>query len=194
MKKIIAVLVVTILVLAGCGTATDGDTQKVGVAMPTKSAQRWIQDGDNLKSQLEEKGYEVDLQYAQDDTSVQASQIENMITQGVDCLVVASVDGTALTEPLQQAQDAGIPVISYDRLLMNTDAVSYYITFDNYQVGALQAQYIIDTLGLDLNDTSKTYNMEIFAGSLSDNNATFFYNGAMDTIHPYIDAVFINVA
>ncbi len=193
MKKVIAVLIFTVVILAGCGSTADSETQKVGIAMPTKSAQRWIQDGDNLKAQLEEDGYEVDLQYAQDDTSVQASQIENMIAGGVDCLVVAPVDGTALTEPLQQAKDAGIPVISYDRLLMNTDAVSYYLTFDNYNVGVLQAQYIIDTLGLDLNDTSKTYTMEIFAGSLTDNNSPFFFDGAMDTLKPYIDAGIITI-
>lgn len=190
MKKIITLLVAFIIVLAGCSGTSD-EQVTIGVLMPTQSAQRWIQDGEYVTQLLEEKGYAVELQYAEDNPQTQVSQIENMITKGVDCLIVAPVDGGALTVPLEQAAAAEIPVISYDRLLTNTDAISYYVTFDNYGVGVLQANYLIEKL--DLENTTDTLNMEVFAGSPDDNNARFFYNGAMDTLQPYIDSGVLNV-
>jgi len=159
---------------------------KVGVAMPTQSSERWIADGSNIKKQLEELGYVVDLQYAEDDVQAQVNQIENMITNGANCLVIAAIDSSALVNILAKAKEAKIPVIAYDRLLMNTDAVSYYATFDNYQVGVLQASYLVDALGLK--DNKGPFNIELFAGSPDDNNATLFWNGAMDTLKPYIDS------
>lgn len=194
MKKIIAFMAIFVLVLSGCGSSGGGDdVKKVGIAMPTKTYQRWIDDGNFLKETLEEKGYEVDLQYANDDIPTQVSQVENMIANGSDVLVIAASDGSALTGPLQEAADNDIPVISYDRLLTNTDNVTSYVTFDNVGVGRLQGQYIVDKLGLDLNDTSKTYNMEIAAGAETDSNSLYFYNGAMEVLQPYIDAGIINV-
>lgn len=159
---------------------------KVGVAMPTKDLQRWNQDGSNMQAELEAAGYEVDLQYASNDVATQVSQIENMINGGCSVLVIASIDGESLTTVLEGAKSAGIPVIAYDRLIKNTDAISYYATFDNYKVGATQGQYIVDTL--DLENADGPFNMEITAGSPDDNNATFFYQGAMDVLQPYIDA------
>ncbi|MCR5108613.1 MAG: sugar-binding protein [Lachnospiraceae bacterium] len=158
---------------------------KVGVAMPTKDLQRWNQDGSNMQSQLEEAGYEVDLQYASNDVQTQVSQIENMINGGCNVLVIASIDGESLGTVLETAKAANIPVIAYDRLIMQTDAVSYYATFDNYMVGTKQGQYIIDTL--DLDNAEGPFTMEITAGDPGDNNAKFFYNGAMDLLKPYID-------
>ena len=158
----------------------------VGVAMPTKDLQRWIQDGANMKEQLEKAGYEVDLQYASNDVQTQVSQVENMISNGCELLVIASIEGSALGEPLSQAKEAGIPVISYDRLLMNSDAVSYYATFDNYKVGQKQGEYIVEALGLETNDGP--FNIELFSGDPADNNCNFFFGGAMDVLQPYIDS------
>lgn len=157
----------------------------VGVAMPTKDLQRWIQDGANMKEQLEKAGYEVDLQYASNDVQTQVSQVENMISNGCELLVIASIDGSSLGEPLGQAKEAGIPVISYDRLLMNSDAVSYYATFDNYKVGQKQGEYIVEALGLETNDGP--FNIELFSGDPADNNCNFFFGGAMDVLQKYID-------
>ena len=160
--------------------------KKVGVAMPTKDLQRWNQDGSNMQEQLEAAGYEVDLQYASNDVATQVSQIENMINGGVDVLVIASIDGESLGTVLETAKAADIPVIAYDRLIMGTDAVSYYATFDNYMVGTKQGQYIIDTL--DLNNAEGPFTMEITGGDPGDNNAKYFYNGAMDLLNPFIES------
>jgi putative multiple sugar transport system substrate-binding protein len=165
--------------------ATSGEGMKIGVAMPTQSSERWINDGANMKEQLEALGYEVDLQYAEDDVQAQVSQIENMIASGVDCLVIAAVDSSALVNVEASAKDAGIPIIAYDRLLMDTDAVSYYATFDNKGVGTAIAQYVEDKL--DLANTSETYTIEFFMGSPDDNNALFLYNGVMEVLQPYLD-------
>lgn len=159
--------------------------KKVGVAMPTQSSERWINDGANMKAQLESLGYEVDLQYAEDDVQAQVSQIENMIASGVNCLVIASIDSDALVNVEAQAKDAGIPIIAYDRLLMNTDAVSYYATFDNKGVGTAIGKYIEDNAGLDPADP-KT--IEFFMGSPDDNNAHMLYAGLMEVLQPYLDS------
>ncbi|MCR5735624.1 MAG: sugar-binding protein [Lachnospiraceae bacterium] len=164
---------------------SDAAGAKVGVAMPTKDLQRWNQDGANMKEKLEAAGYEVDLQYASNSVETQVGQIENMINGGCSVLVIASIDGESLGTVLETAKAAGIPVIAYDRLIMKTDAVSYYATFDNYMVGTKQGQYIIDTL--DLDNAEGPFTMEITAGDPGDNNAGFFYNGAMDLLKPYID-------
>ena len=211
-KKLLSVLLTGALaasMFVGCGTSTEttdtgaagGDTAtettddggstaatgtKVGVAMPTKDLQRWNQDGANMQSELEAAGYEVDLQYASNDVQTQVSQIENMINSGCNVLVVAAIEGSSLGEAMDMAAENNIPVIAYDRLIMNSDAVSYYATFDNYKVGQVQGQYIIDQL--DLENTSETFTMEITAGDPGDNNAGFFYDGAMDLLKPYIEA------
>ena len=190
MKKIISLLLVGVLIFSLAACSDNGDSGKdakktVGVAMPTKSSQRWIQDGGYMKEHLEEKGYKVDLQYAEDDIDAQVSQIENMIAKGADILVIASIDGEALTDVCEKAHDADIPVIAYDRLIMNTPYVDYYATFDNFKVGVLQASYIEEKLGLK--DGEGPYNIELFGGSPDDNNAYFFYDGAMSILEPYID-------
>ncbi|VTR78893.1 Multiple sugar-binding periplasmic receptor ChvE [Cellulomonas hominis] len=174
------------------GAAADPSELTIGVAMPTETSERWIADGDAVKSQLEEAGYTVDLQYAADDIPTQSQQIDQMITKGADLLIVASIDGTALANQLQAAADAGIPVIAYDRLINGTENVDFYVTFDNYNVGVQQATSLLVGLGLlNADGTEGTatgpFNIELFAGSLDDNNAHFFYQGAMDTLQPYID-------
>ncbi|MBQ7825178.1 MAG: sugar-binding protein [Clostridia bacterium] len=184
MKKILAIALSLVLVMALCATASAAGL--VGVAMPTQDLQRWNQDGANMKAQLEAAGYEVDLQYANNDVATQVSQLENMILNEVQVLVVASIDGSALGTVLAQAKEAGIPVIAYDRLLTATEAVDYYTTFDNYKVGQIQGQYVIDTL--DLANTDKTYTIEFTAGSPDDNNAGLFFAGAFDLLKPYLDS------
>ena len=175
---------------SGDSTAAAGGT-KVGVAMPTKDLQRWNQDGANMQKELEAAGYEVDLQYASNDVQTQVSQVENMINSGCNVLVVAAIEGSSLGEAMDMAAEKNIPVIAYDRLIMNSDAVSYYATFDNYKVGQVQGQYIIDQLKLD--STDKTFTMEVTAGDPGDNNAGFFYDGAMDLLKPYIEKGTIEV-
>lgn len=159
----------------------------VGVAMPTKDLQRWIQDGDNVKKQLEDAGYEVDLQYASNDIATQVSQIENMISNGCKALVIASIDGSSLGTVMDQAKEAGIPVIAYDRLIMDSAAVSYYATFDNEMVGQKQGEYIVEALDLE-NAGDKTFNIEFVTGDPGDNNVNFFFGGAMKVLQPYLDA------
>ena len=186
MKKIFALVLALMLVCSAAALA-----EKVGVAMPTMDLQRWVQDGDNMKAQLEEAGYEVSLQYAANDVSTQVNQIQNMISEGCDVLDVASIDGGALGACLQEAKDKGIMVVAYDRLLTGTDAVDYYATFDNYKVGTIQGSYLVEKF--DLENTTETYTMEVFAGSPDDNNARYFYQGAIDQLMPYIEAGKLNV-
>ena len=160
--------------------------------MPTQTSERWIADGNSVKEQLEEKGYTVDLQYAGDDIPTQSQQVDPMITQGADALIIAAIDGTALGSQLQAAADAGIPVIAYDRLIRDSENVDFYVTFDNFKVGVAQANALLIGLGLpneDNPDGTETgpFNIELFAGSLDDNNAFFFFDGAMSMLQPFID-------
>lgn len=175
-----------LMTLASNGGAAAQDKGSVGIAMPTKSSARWIDDGNNMVKALKEKGYSADLQYAEDDIPNQLSQVENMVTKGVKALVIAAIDGTTLSDVLKQAKAKGVVVIAYDRLIRDTPNVDYYATFDNFQVGVLQAQSIVDKLGLK--DGKGPFNIELFGGSPDDNNAYFFYNGAMSVLKPYIDS------
>ncbi|WP_375309920.1 multiple monosaccharide ABC transporter substrate-binding protein [Bradyrhizobium sp. A5] len=180
------------LALAGAATMAAGvtasaqDKATVGIAMPTKSSARWIDDGNNMVKVLKERGYNTDLQYAEDDIPNQLSQVENMVTKGAKALVIAAIDGTTLSDVLKQAKAKGIIIIAYDRLIRGTPNVDYYATFDNFQVGVLQAQSIEQ--GLGLKDGKGPFNIELFGGSPDDNNAYFFYNGAMSVLKPYIDS------
>ena len=158
---------------------------KVGVSMPTKDLQRWNQDGANMQSELEAAGFEVDLQFASNDVQTQLSQVENMISSGCNVLVIAAIEGSSLGEALDMAKEAGIPVIAYDRLLMDSDAVSYYATFDNYMVGTVQGTYVKDTL--DLDNAEGPFNIEFTAGDPGDKNAGYFFNGAYEVLKPFID-------
>jgi len=171
--------------MALAGPAAAQDKATVGIAMPTKSSARWIADGDNMVKVLKERGYGTDLQYAEDDIPNQLSQIENMVTKGVKVLVIASIDGTTLSDVLKQAKDKDIKVIAYDRLIRDTPNVDYYATFDNFQVGVLQAQSLLKGLGLP--EKKGPFNIELFGGSPDDNNAYFFYDGALSVLKPLID-------
>src|SRR3954447_467693 len=181
---------------AGGGSSADNASAKpqdltIGVAMPTQTSERWIADGNSVKEQLEKEGYEVNLQYAGDDIPTQSQQVDQMITQGADLLIVAAIDGTALSSQLQAAADAHIPVIAYDRLIRDSKNVDFYVSFDNYKVGVAQATALLTGLGVTKADGSPgdkkgPFNIELFAGSLDDNNARFFFDGAMDTLKKYI--------
>jgi putative multiple sugar transport system substrate-binding protein len=190
------------LTLAACGGEGAGSSsggggespedQSIGVSMPTQTSERWIADGNSVKEQLEGEGYSVELQYAGDDIPTQSQQVDQMITQGVDALIIAAIDGTALSSQLQAAADAGIPVISYDRLIRDSENVDFYVSFDNFAVGVAQANALLTGLGVkndDAPDGTATgpFNVELFAGSLDDNNAHFFFDGAMSILQPLID-------
>jgi putative multiple sugar transport system substrate-binding protein len=195
-----AVLALSLAACGGEGAGSTGDTSDkkpgdltIGVAMPTQTSERWIADGRAVKEKLEAKGYRVDLQYAGDDIPTQSQQIDQMITRGADVLIIAAIDGTALSGQLQTAADAKIPVISYDRLIRGSKNVDFYVSFDNYKVGVAQATALLVGLGLQGKDGAKgtatgPFNIELFAGSLDDNNTQFFFGGAMDTLKPFIDA------
>ncbi|MEO1951206.1 MULTISPECIES: multiple monosaccharide ABC transporter substrate-binding protein [unclassified Thioclava] len=172
------------------GTALLGSgawAETVGISMPTKSSARWISDGNSMVEQFQEAGYDTDLQYAEDDIPNQLAQVENMITKGVDVLVIAAIDGTTLSNALANAKAAGIKVIAYDRLIRDTPDVDYYATFDNFKVGVEQANSLVQGLKERFPDT-KPWNVELFGGSPDDNNAYFFYNGAMSVLQPLIDS------
>ncbi len=201
--RLAAVLTAASLVatMAACGSAektvdkeaSGGDTAGalIGITMPTRSSERWIADGDNLKKQLEGLGYKVDLQYAEDSIPTQTQQLDNQITKGAKLLIIASIDGTAITTQLENAKANNIPVIAYDRLIRNSPNVDYYATFDNFKVGVQQATSLLTGLKVLNADGSKgsakgPFNVELFAGSPDDNNATFFFNGAMSILDPFI--------
>ena len=211
-KKLLSFLLATTMVATlatGCGEAATAETetaepaaettetteetttasgdQTVGIAMPTQSLERWNRDGSYLKEQFESKGYAVELTYSDNKIDQQVKDIEGLIADDVDLLVIAAIDGESLSQVLADAKDANIPVISYDRLIMNTDAVSYYVSFDNYTVGKLQGEFVEKQLDL-ANAGDKTYNIEFTAGDPADNNAGFFFNGAYDVLKKYIDA------
>ena len=207
MKKFLAVLMTVVMggSLVACGSSSsdsssnsdsnsssnsssdsksDGGKKTVGIAMPTKSLERWNRDGEYLESQFKAAGYDVELKYSDNDTNQQNNDIQGMIADGVDLLLIAAIDGNTLSQTLADAKDANIPVIAYDRLIMNTDAVSYYVSFDNYTVGKLQGQYVIDELKLD--SEKGPFNIEFTAGDPADNNAGYFFSGAYDTLESYI--------
>ena len=185
-------IVAATLALAGCSADASTERPLIGVAMPTTTSARWISDGDNVKSQFEALGYDVDLEYAEDDVPTQITQLETMVADGADALVIGAIDGSALTEVLAAADEQDIPIISYDRLIRDSDAVDYYVTFDNYKVGVQQGTSLLMGLGVINTDGSRSdvlgpVDIELFAGSLDDNNAHVFWQGAMDTLQPYLD-------
>ena len=184
MKKLLCLVLALVMSLMCVSSLAEG--KKVGVSMPTKDLQRWNQDGENMQKLLEEAGYEVDLQFASNDVQQQLNQVTNMINNGCDVIVIAAIEGSSLGSALDLAKEKGVTVIAYDRLLMESDAVSYYATFDNYMVGTVQGTYIKEKL--DLDNAEGPFYMEITAGDPGDNNANYFYSGAMDVLQPYIDA------
>ncbi len=176
-------------VLAAFSLATPSyaaDKGLIGLSMPTKSSTRWISDGESMVKEFKALGYGTDLQYAEDDIPNQLAQIENMVTKGAKVLIIAAIDGTTLSDILQKARDKGVKVFAYDRLIRNSANVDYYATFDNFKVGVLQASSLLQGLGMDKGKNGP-FNIELFGGSPDDNNAFFFYDGAMSVLQPLID-------
>ncbi len=186
LKKILGTILCAAIACAALTGCAGSGKKKVGISMPTKDLQRWNQDGDYMKQKFEAAGYEVDLQYAGNKSDTQLSQIENMINSGCKVLVIAAVEASSLGTALDKAAAKKIPVIAYDRLIMGNENVSYYATFDNFKVGQIQGQFVKDKL--DLDNADGPFNIEFTAGDPGDNNATFFFNGAMDILKPYIDS------
>lgn len=172
--------------------AADNGAKTIGIAMPTQSLERWNRDGSYLKEQFESRGYNTELVFSDNKIEQQVKDLENMIADEVDLLVIAAIDGESLTQVLADAKDADIPVIAYDRLIMNTDSISYYVSFDNYTVGTLQGKFVEEQLDL-ANAGDAVYNIEFTAGDPADNNAGFFFNGAYDVLAPYIEAGTLNI-
>ena len=170
---------------SGSASAGGGAGSLIGVAMPTKSLERWNRDGSHLEDLLKQAGYQVSLQYADNKQDQQNNQLQNMINDGAKVLVIASIDGTAIGPILSTAASKGIKVIAYDRLINGSENVDYYATFDNYKVGQLQGQYILDNLD-KFKGSDGTINLEPFAGSPDDNNAKFFFAGAWDLVNPKV--------
>ena len=174
-----------LLIVSAAGCSYMVSDQKIGIFMPSKNEPRWTQDSDSLMRQLQNKGYKVEIKNAEDSVESQISQIDEMINGGCDILVIAAIDGTRLKDVLQKAYDKKIKVIAYDRLIMDSPHVDYYVTFDNFEVGRLQGEYLESAL--DLKNSEGPFYIEIFAGSPTDNNAVFFYDGAMSVLRQYID-------
>lgn len=184
--------VLCLALLSGCSNmSANKDSKIIGISLPTKSLERWNRDGIYLKEQFESQGYNVELRYSNDDVYQQNNDIECLIADSVDVLLVVPIDGDALSQTLKRAGEDGIEIISYDRLIRNTDAIDYYISFDNNGVGRLQGQFIIDSLNLD--KAEGTYNIEFVLGDPADNNATYYYNGAMEVLKPYLDSGKLNI-
>ncbi|MBR1443367.1 MAG: sugar-binding protein [Firmicutes bacterium] len=181
-----AIAVAMGLCVSGCDLQKKGDVKTIGLAMPAKSLERWNRDGEYLKKLFEKEGYNVELRYSDNNTDQQVNDIQVLIADDVDVLLIAAVDGSTLFRTLEDAQIKNIPVIAYDRLIMNTDAVDCYVSFDNYSVGEIQGKYVIDALKAD--ETSESYNIELVTGDTADNNAAYFRNGAVDTIKSYLDS------
>lgn len=191
MKKFVSLLLALVMVLSMFAVATAEAPKKVGISMPTQSLERWNRDGSYLKAEFEKAGYEAILTYSDNDAGRQVNDIQNMLAENVDVLVISAIDAEALNTVMDEAANAGVAVIAYDRLILN-DAVTYYVSFDNYTVGKLQGQYVETALDL-ANAGDKVYNIEFTAGDPADTNATYFFNGAFDTLKPYIDAGTLNV-
>jgi putative multiple sugar transport system substrate-binding protein len=198
MRKTIVSIVVMLFFAAGlafAGGSQNRNTGKglIGVVMPTRSEERWNKDGAAVKEGLEKLGYTVDLQFSDDDIPTQSRQIDDLITKGVKVLVIASIDGSALSNQLANAKAAGIPVIAYDRLLMQSANVDYYVSFDNYKVGGQMGDILINGLSLNQATSARPVIIELFAGSPDDNNSVGFYQGAMDKLKPFMDRGVVRV-
>ncbi|MDA1358033.1 sugar ABC transporter substrate-binding protein [Glycomyces luteolus] len=173
--------------LAGCGAGEDTKQLSgfTGISMPTTTSDRWVLEGADLEKRLKDLGYKTILENGEDDIPTQVSQIQSMIDQGVEFLIIAAIGNTSLGEVLSKAKDKGVTIISYDRLILETPDVDYYASFNNYQVGVLQAKHIISRLGITETSTEK-FNIELFSGSTDDNNSQHFFQGGLDTLEPYI--------
>ena len=173
---------------SGCGMRKNDGKKTVGIAMPAKFLERWNRDGEYLKRRFEEAGYNVELRFSDNNINQQVNDIQVLIADDVDLLIISAIDGGAMFRTLEDAVIKNIPVICYDRMIPNSEAVKCYVSFDNYTVGQLQAEFIIDELGVDDDNNDDIYNIELVMGDTADTNASVFYKGSIDTLQPYIDS------
>ncbi|MHC1772300.1 MAG: multiple monosaccharide ABC transporter substrate-binding protein [Flexilinea sp.] len=185
-RSIISVILVLSVLLTAFAAVSAADQKYIGISMPTKSSERWIKDGETMVKVFEDMGYKAELQFAEDDIPNQVAQIENMVTKGVNVLVIAAIDGSTLSDVLSKAKESGVLVVAYDRLISKTADVDFYATFDNFGVGVIMGSQIEE--GLDLKNQAGPFNIELFGGSPDDTNAYYFYDGAMSILQPYIDS------
>ncbi|MCB1253091.1 MAG: sugar-binding protein, partial [Austwickia sp.] len=203
----IALTAVSALALTGCGrsdsgsgsTATTGGSGSattggsggfaadsyIGIALPKKTSENWTLAEDLFKKGLADAGFKGDVQFANNGVAEQQNQIQTMVTKGAKVVVIGALDGGQLASQAKAAKDAGATVIAYDRLILNTPNVDYYVAFDNRKVGQLQGQALLD--GLKAKKPNGPYNIELLAGSPDDSNAKVFFDGAMDVLKPKID-------
>ena len=203
MKKAMAAILSAAMLgtLVSCGNSKNESKESennssnagktIGIAMPNQNLDRWNSDGEYLKQKFESAGYKVELTFSSGDATKQNNDIIGMIDNGVDLLLVAAVDGSRLSKTLDAAKEKNIPVIAYDRLIMDTNAVTYYITFDNESVGKMQGEYIKNALSLDTTDGP--YNIEFIAGDANDNNAKVFFKGEYEALEEYIESGKLNI-
>lgn len=199
MKKIILflfILLISVFFFTGC---TRSDSQKnvtgsvfIGLAIPETHVQRWLKDGASLKEYAESRGYRAEISYAGADQNVQNEQIRNFLKEGARLIIIASINEGVISA-VADAAKAKVPVIAYDRIISNSADYDYYITFNNYEVGLFQGRSIEHGLDLKNSVASNPKNIVLFAGSPTDGNAFFFYDGAMDILNPYIEKGVLNV-
>lgn len=187
MVTVLLIAAVGFGMLTGCKQGGGGkDKLAVGIVLPTKDEPRWVQDEERFRSALEQKGYNVEILFSQGDSSKEKTNVEDLITKGIKVLVICPHDGTAAAASADAAAEAGIKVISYDRLIRETSAVDYYVTFDSFIVGVQQGQYLID------NAQGQGNPLYLYAGAASDNNAFIFFAGAWSVLQPKIaDGTFV---
>jgi putative multiple sugar transport system substrate-binding protein len=186
MKKLLSVLLVLLLATAGLVSCKKSGDALIGIAMPETHVLRWVKDGESLKAEAEKRGYRAEVQYGDADQPTQNRQIDSFLTQGAKALVIGNInDGVG--SAVSAAKRDGVHVIAYDRIIQNSTDYSYFITFNNYKVGTLQGQSIVDGLNLSAATSSAPKYITLFAGSPTDANANFFFQGAMDVLLPFID-------
>jgi putative multiple sugar transport system substrate-binding protein len=203
LTKVMAVSAVAALALTGCGradeetpsgTATGGSggaaeafpkDALIGVSLPQKTSENWVLAENLFKDDLAKAGFKADVQFANGGVGEQQNQIQSMVTKGAKVIVIGAIDGAQLGTQVKAAKDAGATVIAYDRLLKNTDAVDYYVAYDNFKVGVLQGNALLE--GMAAKKPAGPYNIELFAGSPDDANAQVFFDGAMSVLKPKID-------
>jgi putative multiple sugar transport system substrate-binding protein len=199
LTKAVAVGAVAVLALSACGNNREGEDtgaapakgfaadSLIGVALPSKTSENWVLAGDLFTNGLKDAGFKSDVQYAGASTTVadQQGQISTMVTKGAKVIVIGATDAAQLSTQVKQAKEAGVTVIAYDRLITNTPDLDYYIAFDNFKVGQLQGQALLD--GMKAKKPNGPWTIELFSGSPDDNNSAVFFNGAMDVLKPLID-------
>ncbi len=181
MKKISLLIIVMLFtaMLAACNGSGSGGVN-VGIVLPTKDEPRWVQDEQRFKDALADSKYTTEILFSQGSSAKEKENVETLISKGIDVLIICPQDGDAAASAVEAAKKEGITVISYDRLITNTDAVDYYVTFDSVAVGAAQGQYLID------NAQGSDVPLYLYAGAASDNNAFLFFEGAWSVLQPKI--------